>query len=117
MYRIVPTADARSRSFQVKVRMPEGPDFKSGMFARVLIPVGGAGMLLVPQTAITAQGQLSVVYVVDDRQIAHFRLVRTGKVYGDQVEVLSGLNNGQRYVQTVPATMQDGARVEGDTLK
>jgi len=111
--RIVPTADARSRSFQVKVGMPEGPDFKSGMFARVLIPVGGAGMLLIPQTAISAQGQLSVVYVVDDQQIAHFRLVRTGKVYGDQVEVLSGLKDGQRYVQNVPLTMQDGAKVDG----
>jgi RND family efflux transporter MFP subunit len=111
--RIVPTADARSRSFQIKVRMPEGPDFKSGMFARVLIPVGGAGMLLIPQTAITAQGQLNGVFIVDDRQIAHFRLVRTGKIYGDQVEVLSGLNDGQRYVQTVPPTMQDGVKVDG----
>jgi len=70
-------------------------------------------MLLIPQTAISAQGQLSVVYVVDDQQIAHFRLVRTGKVYGDQVEVLSGLKDGQRYVQNVPLTMQDGAKVDG----
>jgi len=111
--RIVPTADARSRSFQVKVRMPEGPDFKSGMFARVLIPVGGTGMLLIPQTAITAQGQLNGVFIVDEQQTAHFRLVRTGKIFGDQVEVLSGLNDGQRVIQTVPPTMQDGAKVDG----
>ncbi len=113
--RIVPFADARSRSFQVKVRMPEGPDFKSGMFARVFIPVGGEGMLLIPRTAVVAQGQLNGVFIVDDRQTAHFRLVRTGKIYGDQVEVLSGLNDGQRYLQTVPRTMQDGAEVENNT--
>lgn len=110
--RIVPTADARSRSFQIKVGMPEGPDFKSGMFARVLIPVGGTGMLLIPQTAIAMQGQLNGVYVVDDQQIAHLRLVRTGKVYTDQVEILSGLNDGQRYLRVIPPTMQDGAKIE-----
>ena len=49
---------------------------------------------------------------VDDRQSAHFRLVRTGKIYGDQVEVLSGLNDGQRYLKTVPPGMKDGAKVE-----
>ena len=110
--RIVPTADARSRSFLIKVRMPEGPDFKSGMFARVFIPVGGAGMLLIPQAAIVTQGQLTGVYILDGNNIAHFRLVRTGKVYGDQVEVLSGLKDGQQFVRDFPPTMQDGAKID-----
>jgi RND family efflux transporter MFP subunit len=112
--RIVPSADARSRSFQIKVRMPEGPDFKSGMFARVFIPVGGTGRLMVPQTAIVTEGQLDGVFAVDDAQIARFRLVRTGKVFGDQVEVLSGLSDGQRYVQSVPPTMKDGVKVQSE---
>ena len=111
--RIVPSADARSRSFQIKVRMPEGPDFKSGMFARVFIPVGGTGRLLIPRSAIVNQGQLEGVFVVDDAQIARFRLVRTGKSFDDQVEILSGLGDGQRYVESVPPTLQDGAKVEG----
>ena len=115
--RIVPSADARSRSFQIKVRMPEGPDFKSGMFARVLIPVGGTGRLLIPQTAIVAQGQLDGVFVVDDARIARFRLVRTGKVFGDQVEVLSGLSDGQRYVESVPPKLQDGVKVQSEGPK
>jgi RND family efflux transporter MFP subunit len=110
--RIVPSADARSRSFQIKVRMPEGPDFKSGMFARVYIPVGGTGRMLIPQTAIAAEGQLDGVFVVGDDKIARFRLVRTGKVFGDQVEVLSGLSDGQRYVRTVPPELRDGVKVD-----
>ena len=71
-------------------------------------------MALIPKTAISEQGQLNGVFIVDDRQTAHFRLVRTGKIYGDQVEVLSGLNDGQRYVQVIPPTMQDGAKVENN---
>lgn len=110
--RIVPSADARSRSFQVKVSMPPGLDLKSGMFARVAVPLGGAGMLLIPQTAIMVQGQLTGVFMVDDKQVAHFRLVRTGKTFGDQVEVVSGLKMGQRYVSDVPIGLVDGAKVE-----
>lgn len=109
--RIVPTADARSRSFQVKVSMPPGLDLKSGMFARVAIPLGGAGMLLIPKTAIIEQGQLSGVFIVDENQVARFRLVRTGKTYGDQVEIVSGLKIDQHYVSNVPMGLVDGAKV------
>ena len=112
--RIVPTADARSRSFQVKVRMPEGPNYKSGMFARVSIPVGGTGMMLIPNSAIVTQGQLNGIFVVDNTRMARFRLVRIGKKVGQQVEVISGLTDGQRYVSTVPLNLKDGVKVESD---
>lgn len=112
--RIVPTADARSRSFQVKVGMPENlRDLKSGMFARVFVPVGGTGLLLVPQSAIVNQGQLTGLFIVDQGGIARFRLVRTAKTYGDHVEIISGLNPGQRYVTAVPAALKNGSKVEG----
>jgi RND family efflux transporter MFP subunit len=113
--RIVPSADARSRSFQVKVGMPNGLDLKSGMFARVSIPLGGTGMLLIPRSAISEQGQLDGVYVLDENQIARFRLVRTGKIVGDKVEILSGLNEGRRYVTVVPREMQDGMKVQSNS--
>ncbi len=110
--RIVPAADARSRSFEVKVAMPPDLPLKSGMFARVFLPIGGAGLLMVPETAIVQQGQLTGLFVVGEEQIARFRLVRTGKSLGDRVEIISGLKAGQRYVRDVPVTLQDGMRVE-----
>ncbi len=112
--RIVPSADARSRSFMVKVSMPEGPDYKSGMFARVAIPVGGAGVLLVPRSAVVAQGQLNGVYVVNDKGIARLRLIRVSKTMDSQVEVVSGLTDGQQYVSVVPLNMKDGVKIESD---
>ncbi len=114
--RIVPMADARSRSFQVKVRMPEGFDYKSGMFARVSIPVGGTRMLLILRSAVVAQGQLNGVFVVDEAGIARFRLVRIGKTVGWQVEIVSGLTDGQRYVSIVPIDMKDGVKIESEPL-
>jgi multidrug efflux pump subunit AcrA (membrane-fusion protein) len=110
--RIVPAADAQSRSFEVKVAMPEELDLKSGMFARVFIPVGGTGGLLVPAAAVVSEGQLTGLFIVDEKQIAHFRLVRIGKNFGDRVEVLSGLSAGQRYIPAIPAGLKDGMTVE-----
>ena len=111
--RIIPAADAQSRSFEVKVGMPQGLDLKTGMFARVSIPIGGAGQLMVPETAIVHEGQLTGVFVVGDQNMARFRLVRTGKILGDRVEIISGLKEGQRYVSKVPAKLKDGMQVEG----
>ncbi len=111
--RIIPAADAQSRSFELKVGMPEGLDLKSGMFARVFIPVGGTGILLVPETAVKTEGQLTGVYIVDDGNVARFRLVRAGKTYADRIEIISGLRDGQRYVSNIPVTLKDGMKVEG----
>lgn len=110
--RIVPTADQKSRSFLVKVALPEEKSIRSGMFARVKIPVGEAGMLMIPSSAIVNRGQLSGIYKVDDKQIARFRLIRTGRTMGDSVEVVSGLKEGDRYVVSPFPKLVDGAQVE-----
>jgi hypothetical protein len=44
--------------------------------------------------------------VVDDGQIAHLRLVRTGKIVGEQIEIVSGLKQGQRYITLIPPQMR-----------
>ncbi len=67
---IVPQADVRSRSFPVKVRLknPEDPAgrLKPGMIARVTLPVGKRGeVLLVPKDALILGGRSPTVCVVD----------------------------------------------------
>jgi RND family efflux transporter MFP subunit len=110
--RITPSADAASRSFEIKVAMPEGLALKSGMFARVYLPIGGTGMLLVPQKAVISEGQLTGLFIVDETQTARFRLVRLGKEVGDRLEIISGLQSGQQYISEVPQGFKDGAKVE-----
>lgn len=109
--RIIPLADPQSRTFQIKVGMPESLKLSSGMFARVYIPVGGTGMLLVPQSAVISAGQLTGVYIVDENNRARFRLVRTGTVVEDQVQIISGLSAGQKYLPVVVPTINDGDSV------
>ncbi len=109
---ISPMADARSRSFTVKVLLPETSLLRSGMFARVNIPVGEGGMLLIPESAVVIQGQLTGYFLVDDGSIARFRLMRTGRRFGDRLEIISGMKPGTRYVVAPPAGLKNGIKIE-----
>ncbi len=69
---IVPSGDARARTFPVKVRVANAPEggsvrLKAGMFARVVLAVGEpADTLLVPKDALVLGGPSPMVYVVGE---------------------------------------------------
>ena len=108
---IVPAMDAGSRSFTAKLGLPAASLIRSGMFGRARFSFGQRPALLVPAAAISAQGQVQRVFVVEGG-VARARLVKTGAASGDSVEVLSGLNDGESVVAPVPAMLADGAKVE-----
>jgi RND family efflux transporter MFP subunit len=112
---IFPAADSKSRSFVVKVRISADKALRAGMFARVLVPIGNVDIILIPITAVIHSGQLTGIYIVDDTQTAKFRLIRTGRTFGESIEVLSGLKEGDRYVTAPPPTLINGMKVEVDT--
>lgn len=109
---IFPAVDTKSFSFLIKVRLPMDRGLRSGMFARGAIQIGSSELMLIPQTAIIHSGQLTGIYLVDNAQIAKFRLIRTGRIFGLSIEVLSGLNEGARYVVNPPAKLTNGMKVE-----
>jgi multidrug efflux pump subunit AcrA (membrane-fusion protein) len=110
---IDPAGNLSSRSFQMKAALPEVPGLRTGLFARVIIPVGTSGMVLIPATAIVQQGQLTGVFVLDKNNLARFRLIRTGRTFADQMEVLSGVKDGDRIVVKADFKISDGVKIEG----
>jgi len=108
---IVPSVDAASRTYIVKLDLPATPQLRTGMFGRAIFPLGMQKVVAVPLAALMERGQLQSVFVVEDG-VAHTRLVTTGRRTSDAVEVLSGLNAGEKVVLPVPAGLQDGSRVE-----
>ncbi len=92
---IVPESDVASRSFLVKVTGPCPPGVHSGMFGRLLVPLGEQEVLVAPRAAIRRSGQLELVDVVEGGRL-HRRVVRRGREFGEDVEVLSGLRAGER---------------------
>ncbi|HSB05540.1 MAG TPA: efflux RND transporter periplasmic adaptor subunit [Thermodesulfobacteriota bacterium] len=116
---IVPASDPASRSYTVKIdlfdekgRPVDQPALRSGLFGRARFVVGQKQALKIPRKAILQRGQLVSVFMVDESNILHLRLIKTGKQYEDQAEVLSGLNDGERIVIEGLEKVKEGDRVE-----
>jgi multidrug efflux system membrane fusion protein len=110
---IVPVSDPGSRSSTVKIDLFNelGKVLRSGLFGKARFPVGQKQVLKVPQRAIMQRGQLVSVFVVDSSSILQLRLIKTGKPYGDQIEIISGINNGDRIVVEGLERVKEGDRV------
>ena len=109
---IVPSADQGSRTFVVQVGVSNTESLRSGMFARVPLTIGEQKTMRIPESAVVRQGQLTGVFIVDEKNTARFRLIRTGRAYGDQVEVISGIKDGTRLVTAPSAQLTNGSTVE-----
>jgi RND family efflux transporter MFP subunit len=108
---IVPSVDSAARTGTVKIDLPSLPELRSGLFGRVLFETGAQKVLTVPSAAVMERGQLQSVYVAENN-IAHTRLVTLGTRVKDKVEVLSGLNQGDRLIVPIPNGLTDGAPIE-----
>jgi len=110
---VVPATDPASRTFLVKIDLPSRCACQSGDYGTALFPVGQTFMISVPQSALVAHGELQGVYALNSQGLVEYRLVKTGKPWGDRMEILSGLNAGDRIVVTPVEGLRDEVRVEG----
>jgi multidrug efflux pump subunit AcrA (membrane-fusion protein) len=116
---IAPVADPSTRTATVKIDLVspakeggETPSLRSGMFGKALFPVGQSTLITVPVRALIQRGQLLGVYGVDSGNIARLKLIQTGKTYGDQVEVLSGLREGEKIIGEGVEKVKEGNQVK-----
>lgn len=108
---ITPSADPVSRTFLVRFDLPHAPGVMAGQFGRALIPAGTARVVQAPASALVQRGQMEVVFVLDN-SIAKLRLVRSGRKSDGLVELLSGVQPGERVAVTNVAQLTDGQKVE-----
>jgi multidrug efflux pump subunit AcrA (membrane-fusion protein) len=108
---VVPAADPASRTVTVKIDLPPHPALRSGLFGRARFPTGERQALLVPAAALVERGQLTGLYVVDGQGVARLRLVTVGARQAGRVEILSGLDAGERIVVEGADRVSDGVRV------
>ena len=77
-----------------------------------MIPAGQREALLVPARVIRENGQLTGVFVADRSAKARFRLVKSIPFDTERVEVLTGLEPGERIVAGLTEQIVDGASLE-----
>ena len=92
-----PYADPSTHSFRLRMDLeePDGTLFP-GMLVRVNIPAAEREALLIPESSLLRRGELRAVYVLDDQDRPRLRQVRIGSRSGGQLEVLAGLDDGER---------------------
>jgi RND family efflux transporter MFP subunit len=109
--KVVPSIDPASRTFLVEVTMQDR-SLRSGSYGKVLIPQGKKESLLIPAGAIVERGQLTGVFVVDDKMIVTYRLIKTGRIYDKLAEVLSGLSKGESIIVSGMEKAIDGGIIK-----
>jgi RND family efflux transporter MFP subunit len=109
---IVPTSDPGSRSFTVKIELPSNSMLRSGLFGRARFSGGTRMTLTLPSDSILQRGQLSGVYLVNSDQTVRFQLVKTGRQINQRIEILSGLDQGDRVVVEAIDRLEEGDPVK-----
>jgi multidrug efflux pump subunit AcrA (membrane-fusion protein) len=116
IYEIIPAVDPATRSFLIKVSV-SGPSLKSGLYARVEVPLGQKTILAIPRDAVVDKGQLTGVYTVSPEAVITYRLIRLGKTFDGAVEVLSGPKAGERIITKGVQKAIDGGLLREGTAR
>jgi RND family efflux transporter MFP subunit len=113
--RIAPQVDARSRAFEVIIRLPGRPQLVSGLFARAEVKVRDVpGSITVPPAALLRDGSdpsKAQTYVVAGNKVER-RDVTVGVEVPDAVQVTSGLKAGEVVVVDPPSALGPGTQVQ-----
>jgi RND family efflux transporter MFP subunit len=108
---ILPAGDPQTHTFTVKVDLPSTPGLKTGMFGRFQLDKGTSRTIVVPASAVIERGELTSVFVVGSDRIGRLRWVKVGRRFGNDTELLSGVNVGE-LVLLEGARGIDGAPVQ-----
>jgi HlyD family secretion protein len=81
---------------------------KSGMFAKGEFALGDSSALMVPQASVVVRDGFSYVYRVgSDNRVAQVK-VQTGRLSGDQIEIVSSLSADARLVASGAGFLNEG---------
>lgn len=108
---------ATGGQYLIKINLDNSQGFLSGMYVHVQIPISGTvasnekATVSIPQESLVTQGDLVGVYTVSEDKKALLRWLRTGSNVNGQVEILSGLANGEKYISKADGRLWNGVRI------
>lgn len=110
---IAPKSDA-SLNFPVEIEVLNKGNLKAGMYATATFKTNNGAenqnMLTVPAEAFVngvSSGQLFIA----DKGTAKLINVKTGKVFGDKVQIISGLNGGEQVITSGQINLDNGSKI------
>lgn len=113
---INPSLANTGSQFEAKILLdPDDPNtarLYSGMYANVYYKHGKEPLIMVPKNTLVHRGQLIGLYALGQNETALLRWVKTGKTYGDSIEILSGLSDGEQYILPGGEKLYDGVSIQ-----
>jgi RND family efflux transporter MFP subunit len=111
---ISPQADSQSFTFMVRVLLAPDDEglLKPGMFARISVALENPRkIMIVPESALALKKEnQGRIFTINGNVISE-RMVKLGKIFGDEREIISGLEAGEVVVVRPDAALQDGTYV------
>ncbi|MFZ4478291.1 MAG: efflux RND transporter periplasmic adaptor subunit [Rhodoferax sp.] len=115
LVKLLPTVDAATHTAQIRLSLPDSlKGVTPGMFARVWMAASAPGQpgvvnerLYVPIRSVVRRSEMTGLYVVNEQGRPALRQVRLGRAQGDRIEVLSGVEKGEK----IAADPQAAAKV------
>ena len=108
---IAPTIESTTRAGLVYVDIPSTGAARPGMFARGEILLGQSAASMAPLSSVVTQDGYTYVFVVNEQQLVVRRRVETGAIHGKQIEIVGGVEPGERIVDKGAGFLKDGDRV------
>lgn len=110
---IAPKSDA-SLNFPVEIEVSNNGKLKAGMYATALFKTNNGAetqnMLTIPAEAFVNGVSSGQVFIVNNG-VAKLIKVQTGKVYGDKVQIISGLNGGEQVITSGQINLENGSKI------
>jgi len=107
---IAAAADPQTGTYEMKVAVdPADARFVQGLVAKVTVadPEAGSVAVVPVSSLLEADGGLATVFVVAKGDVARKVSVRTGRLLGERIEVIAGLDLGDRVVTEGAAWLDD----------
>lgn len=101
---------------EIRVDNAGGEKLKAGMYGTAIFSSGSdekkeQSILVVPRKAFVGGLNNTQVFVLDGDQKAYLKKISIGRNFGDQIEVLAGLEKGDQVVTGGQINLTDGALV------
>ena len=109
--------DPNSRTMQTEIQIDNKDEaLMPGMYAQVtMVGRRTAPWLKIPGTTLVTKDQGQFVAIIDGEN-ARYKEVQIGRDFGDEVEIVSGVQPGDKIIVNPPVDLIDGEKVAGQPM-
>jgi RND family efflux transporter MFP subunit len=112
--RMAGALDAATRTMLVEIRVPNSShELMPGMYGQARFKLKNAQPpVILPGNTLAIGAEGARVVTLDASDTLHVRRVKLGRDYGKEVEIIEGINEGERIVMNPRDTLEEGMKVK-----